>query len=67
MRRLNMALLVGLASRLVGGGCSMGTSGGSVGFKHAATERGNISGGWLVYEFHTNRVPVRLDESKLDF
>lgn len=26
----------------VGGGCSVGTSGGSVGFKHAATEKGNM-------------------------
>lgn len=59
-----VAIKYGALSRFsvaVGGGCSMGTSGGSVGFKHAATEKGNIFGVCLMYEFHTNTVPVRLD------
>lgn len=52
-----VAIKYGTLSRFsiaVGGGCSMGTSSGSVGFTHAATEKGNIFGVWLTYEFHTS-------------
>lgn len=65
MRRLNMALLVGLASRLVED-AAWGRVVDLLDSNMQQQKEGNISGGWLMYEFHTNRVPVRLDESKLE-